>query len=128
MEEIKKKMREDFRSRFGRFYVSIDSKTKAIRIVDIENGTKVNGEDGSLIECVASNDIEKFIDSIVELAVSKERERIVEIIDKSQGYECVLPEIDPSLGELTSRDIDFVKSKYGQIVFKKELINLINTK
>ena len=62
------------------------------------------------------------------LAVSKERERIVEIIDKSQGYECVLPEIDPSLGELTSGDIDFVKSKYGQIVFKKELINLINTK
>lgn len=80
MEEIKKKMREDFRSRFGRFYVSIDSKTKAIRIVDIENGTKVNGEDGSLIECVASNDIEKFIDSIVELAVSKEREDIKNIL------------------------------------------------
>lgn len=80
MEEIKKKMREDFRSRFGRFYVSIDSKTKAIRIVDIENGTKVNGEDGSLIECVASNDIEKFIDSIVDLAVSKEREDIKNIL------------------------------------------------
>lgn len=72
--------------------------------------------------------IRNFIQSEIDLAVSKERERIVEIIDKSQGYECVLPEIDPSLGELTSRDIDFVKSKYGQIVFKKELINLINTK
>lgn len=85
MEEIKKKMREDFRSRFGRFYVSIDSKTKAIRIVDIENGTKVNGEDGSLIECVASNDIEKFIDSIVELAVSKEREKKIDE-NTSDGY------------------------------------------
>jgi len=88
MEEIKKKMREDFRSRFGRFYVSIDSKTKAIRIVDIENGTKVNGEDGSLIECVASNDIEKFIDSIIDLAVSKERERrdaqIIEFINSGE--------------------------------------------
>ncbi len=50
-----------FREKFGQFYVSIDSKTKAIRVVDIENGQKVNGEDGSLIECVASGDIEKHI-------------------------------------------------------------------
>ena len=82
----------------------------------------------SYLPQVKRQSIDVLVDNIVDLAVSKERERILEIIDKSQGYECVLPEIDPSLGELTSGDIDFVKSKYGQIVFKKELINLINTK
>lgn len=111
MEEIKKKMREDFRSRFGRFYVSIDSKTKAIRIVDIENGTKVNGEDGSLIECVASNDIEKFIDSIIDLAVSKERGRIVKKIDKLYCYK--------------EWSEDF---RGGYSTAKRDIKNLINTK
>jgi len=111
MEEIKKKMREDFRSRFGRFYVSIDSKTKAIRIVDIENGTKVNGEDGSLIECVASNDIEKFIDSIIDLAVSKERERVTSKTDEVWDLLC---QMDTN-----------IKSEKE---YAKDIINLINTK
>ena len=57
IEEVMK----SFRKKFGQFYVSIDAKTKAIRMVDIENGVKVNGDDGSKIECVSSGDIEDFL-------------------------------------------------------------------
>lgn len=68
------------------------------------------------------------IDSLINKTVQMTEERIVDLIDKSQGYECVLPEIDPSLGELTSADIDCVQTKYGQIVFKRDLISLITNK
>ena len=56
-------LKEAFRKKFGQFYVSIDAKTKAIRVVDIVNGLKVNGTYGDDIECVASGDIEKWIQS-----------------------------------------------------------------
>lgn len=78
---------EEFRAKFGQFYISIDSKTKAIRVVDIENGIKVNGEDGSLIECVASNNIEKWIDQALLSARTDERRKIREEIEsKRQEY------------------------------------------
>lgn len=62
LEEIEK----SFNEKFGQFYVSIDSKTKAIRIVDIVDGIKVNGKDGSLIECVASGDVKSFYTSQIK--------------------------------------------------------------
>lgn len=59
---------------------------------------------------------------LIDLAIKEERERIVEMIKNTQGYVSKLPEIDPSLGELTDYDIDFVKDPYGQIIFKAEII------
>lgn len=48
--------------------------------------------------------------------------KIVEAIQNSKGYVAKLPEIDPSLGELEDNDINFVEHKYGQIIFKAEII------
>lgn len=77
MTYIDKKI-EEFREKFGQFYVSIDAKTRAIRIVDIENAIKVNGEDGSQIECVASGDIEKFLSE----ALTTQRLEVIEEVQK----------------------------------------------
>ena len=69
-----------FRDKFGQFYISIDSKTKAIRIVDIQNAVKVNGNDGSLIECVASGDIEKYLIEEIKNEAGEKEKQIVEMI------------------------------------------------
>jgi len=86
MNQTNNRIREEFRKKFGQFYVSIDSKTKAIRIVDIENGLKVNGEDGSLIECVASGDIEKWLDSKIDELLKSQREDLVEKLEEYKLY------------------------------------------
>jgi len=57
----KEKIIKNFREKFGQFYISIDAKTKVIRMVDIKKGIKINGKGGTKIECVASSDIEKWI-------------------------------------------------------------------
>ena len=81
--DIIQKNMESFDEKFGQFYVSIDSKTKAIRVVDIENGIKVNGEDGSLIECVASSDIKKFLLSS-QLSIIQAIDELIEEVIKNK--------------------------------------------
>ena len=74
LEEIERR----FRNKFGQFYVSIDAKTKAIRIVDIVNGVKANSDDGTQIEFVTSGDIEEFICIQIHLARADERKQAYE--------------------------------------------------
>ncbi len=69
-------IQEEFRRKFGQFYVSIDAETKAVRTVDIENGIKVNGNDGHKIECVASRDIEDYFITKISQSLEAERERV----------------------------------------------------
>ncbi len=92
---FRQQIEEAFKQKFGEFYVSIDSKTKAIRVVDIVNGTKVNGDDGSLIECIASGDIQKFLSSALTQQLSlveEEIERMKEHVGDG-GYKQALSDV-----------------------------------
>lgn len=50
------------------------------------------------------------------------------MIKNSQGHIARIPEIDPALGELCDADINFVQHIDGQVIFKRDIINLINPK
>lgn len=78
---------KEFRNKFGQFYVSVDSKTGAIRIVDLEGGINVHGDDGTSIRCIASGDIEKYISqnfiplsSLKKFIEENKKDRIDEVV------------------------------------------------
>ena len=72
--------------------------------------------------------LEAFMEVELDLAVSKERERILEVIKSAKAYVVKIPEIDPSFGDLIDADLNFIEHKEGNVLFRHELINLINTK
>lgn len=67
-------------------------------------------------------DIKAFINSILK----SKQEEIEKAIDEMKGYVPHLPTIDPSLGELTDQDIDFVEHIDGQILFKSKVKPIIS--
>lgn len=97
-----------FREKFGQFYISIDSLTKAVRIVDIVKGLKIATEDG-YIECVASGDIEKHIGTLLEA-------RTEEIADWLSDKEIQFPQNDGSYDEVMEcfiRAADAIRTRYS---------------
>lgn len=108
MEEMKKKAREMFDEKFK----ELNGKT------EIWKGNRPPSH----------TDIKSFIDKIIDLTVSKERERILEVIKSAKAYVVKIPEIDPSFGDLIDADLNFIEHKEGNVLFRHELINLINTK
>ena len=93
--EFSGSLTHDFRGQFGRFYASQNSDSST-RIVDIEGGKKVVTEDG-VIECVASDDIEKWLAtreeklkaSLKTLLAShedREEEKVITCCEKCLGY------------------------------------------
>jgi len=64
---------------------------------------------------------ESFLSTSITQARAEERERLLREIDEMKGYTVNIPVIDPSLGELTESDIDFVEHINGQILFKNKV-------
>jgi len=64
--------------------------------------------------------------SIIESLLKSKQEEIEKSIDEMKGYVPHLPTIDPSLGELTDQDIDFVEHIDGQILFKSKVKPIIS--
>ena len=63
----------------------------------------------------------KCTSTSIAQALAEERERLLREIDEMKGYTVNIPVIDPSLGELTESDIDFVEHINGQILFKNKV-------
>lgn len=105
-EEMKKRFEKEFNSLFGVNVSILNSEPVMIGNPPIA-------------------DILAFIQSEINLALANRNKELVKKIEKAQGYTLVLPEIDPAFGELTSEDIECVEAEKGQILFKKNIINLI---
>jgi len=81
---------KEMREKFGRFYASVDVDGFSARVVDIEGGTRVKTEEGT-ITCVGSDDIEKWFRSILSSLLrdteqsAREDER-GKIVMNSQGF------------------------------------------
>lgn len=82
-----------------------------------------------LIDERTTGEIIKFVDELLHQELQKaresERERIIAEIDNMKGYAVSLPEIDASLGELSSEDIEFTVQPFAQIIFKAEVIKAL---
>ena len=87
------------------------------KFIQFENSIPVGG-----FEQAPYNRIKSFIESLLQ----SKQEEIEKAIDGMKGYVPHLPAIDPSLGELTDQDIDFVEHINGQILFKREVKPIIS--